>query len=60
MLRYCANVKAIRYESTSLNKIVADKLLRVIIALFCMAREVLIAVLVLKILINTTFMNILK
>ena len=25
MLRYCANLKAIRYESTSLNKIVADK-----------------------------------
>ena len=25
MLRYCANLKAIRYESTSLNRIVADK-----------------------------------
>ena len=24
MLRYCANLKAIRYESTSLNRIVAD------------------------------------
>ena len=24
-LRYCANLKAIRYESTSLNRIVADK-----------------------------------
>ena len=24
MIRYCANVKAIRYESTSLNRIVAD------------------------------------
>ena len=25
MLCYCANLKAIRYESTSLNRIVADK-----------------------------------
>ena len=25
MLRYCANLKAIGYESTSLNRIVADK-----------------------------------
>ena len=25
VLRYCANLKAIRYESTSLNSIVADK-----------------------------------
>ena len=25
MLRYCANLKAIRYESTSLKSIVADK-----------------------------------
>ena len=25
MLRYCANLKAIRYESTTLNGIVADK-----------------------------------
>ena len=25
MLRYCANLKAIRYESTSLNRVVADK-----------------------------------
>ena len=33
MLRYCANLKAIRYESTSLNKIVADKSHRVIVAL---------------------------
>ena len=32
MLRYCANVKAIRYESTSLNRIVADKSHRVIVA----------------------------
>ena len=32
MLRYCVNLKAIRYESTSLNKIVADKLHRVIVA----------------------------
>ena len=31
MLRYCANLKAIRYESTSLNRIVADKLHRVIV-----------------------------
>ena len=29
MLRYCTNLKAIRYESTSLNRIVADKLHRV-------------------------------
>ena len=33
VLRYCANLKAIRYESTSLNRIVADKLHRVILAL---------------------------
>ena len=32
MLRYCANLKAIRYESTSLNRIVADKWHRVIVA----------------------------
>ena len=32
MLRYCANLKAIRYESTSLNRIVADKSHRVIAA----------------------------
>ena len=32
MLRYCANLKAIRYESTSLNKIVADKSHCVIVA----------------------------
>ena len=25
VLRYCANVKAIKYESTSLNRIAADK-----------------------------------
>ena len=31
-LRYCANLKAIRYESASLNRIVADKLHRVIVA----------------------------
>ena len=31
--RYCANLKAIRYESTSLNRIVADKSDRVIAAL---------------------------
>ena len=33
MLRYCANLKAIRYESTSLNGIIADKSRRVIVAL---------------------------
>ena len=32
MLRYCANMKAIRYESTSSNRIVADKSYRVIVA----------------------------
>ena len=32
MLRYCANLKAIRYESTNLNRIVADKSHRVIVA----------------------------
>ena len=32
MLCYCANLKAIRYESTSLNRIVADKSHRVIVA----------------------------
>ena len=31
MLRYCANLKAIKYESTSLNRIVADKSHRVIV-----------------------------
>ena len=33
ILRYCANLKAIRYESTSLNRILADKCHRVIVAL---------------------------
>ena len=33
MLRHCANLKAIRYESTSLNRIAADKSQRVIVAL---------------------------
>ena len=33
MLRYCANLKAIRYESTSLKRIVADKSHGVIVAL---------------------------
>ena len=33
MLRYCANLKVIRYESTSLNRIVANKSHRVIVAL---------------------------
>ena len=32
MLRYCAKLKAIRYESTNLNRIVADKSHRVIVA----------------------------
>ena len=33
MLRYCANLKVIRDESTSFNRIVADKSHRVIVAL---------------------------
>ena len=33
MLRYCMNLKAIRYESTTLNGIVADKSHHVIVAL---------------------------
>ena len=33
MLHYCANLKAIRYESTRLNRILADKSRRVIVAL---------------------------
>ena len=33
MLLYCENLKAIRYESTSLNRIVADKSRSVIVAL---------------------------
>ena len=33
MLRYCADLKAIRYESTSLNRIAADKSHRVTVAL---------------------------
>ena len=32
MIRYCANLKMIRYESMSLNEIVADKSHRVIVA----------------------------
>ena len=32
MLRYCTNLKAIRYESTSFNRIVAHKSHRVIAA----------------------------
>ena len=32
ILRYCANLKAIRYESTSLNRIGADNSHRVIVA----------------------------
>ena len=33
MLGYCANLKEIRYESTSLNRILADKSHRVIVAI---------------------------
>ena len=33
ILSYCANLKAIRYESTSFNRIVADKSHHVIVAL---------------------------
>ena len=33
MLCYCANLKAIRYKSTSFNRIVADKVHRVITVL---------------------------
>ena len=32
VLRYCANLKAIRYKSTSLNRIIANKSHRVIVA----------------------------
>ena len=32
MLRYCANLKVIRYKSATLNRIVADKSHRVIVA----------------------------
>ena len=35
MLSYCANLKAIRYESMSLDRIVADKSHRVIVAQGC-------------------------
>ena len=38
VLRYCANLKAIRYESTSLIRIVADKSYRVIVALDSISR----------------------
>ena len=41
MLRYYANLKAIRYESTSLKRIVADKSHRVIVALAWAVRAVL-------------------
>ena len=34
MLHYCASLKSIRYESLSLNRIVPDKLLRVIVDYF--------------------------
>ena len=39
MLRYCANLNAIRYESTNLNRIVADESHRVIVALGIQFRE---------------------
>ena len=39
MLRYCENLKAIRYESTSLNRIVGDKSHRVIVALNSYAED---------------------
>ena len=32
MMRYCANLKAIRYKLTSFNRVVADKLHRVFVA----------------------------
>ena len=35
ILRYCANLKAVRYESTSLNRNVADKSHRVVVAYVC-------------------------
>ena len=38
VLSYCANLKAIRYESTSSNRIVADKSHRVIVALVVRVR----------------------
>ena len=38
MLRYCVNLKAIRYESTSFHRIVADKSHRVIVAYLIIAR----------------------
>ena len=39
-LRYCANLKAIKYESTSLNRIVADKPHRVVAALWRKTRSI--------------------
>ena len=35
MPRHCVNLKAIRYESTNLNRIAADKSHRVIVASAC-------------------------
>ena len=35
VLSYCANFKAIRCESVSLNRVVADKLHRVVVAKAC-------------------------
>ena len=43
MLRYCANLKAIRYESTTLNRIVPDKSHRVIVTLHLRHAVVLIS-----------------
>ena len=40
MIRYFGNFKVIRYASTSLNRIVADKLHRVIVALNCLPDKV--------------------
>ena len=50
MLRYCANLKAIRYryESTSVNRIVADKLHRVIVASVTMSFDLAWTVIFLK------------
>ena len=39
MLRYCSNLKAIRYESMSLNRIAADKSHHVIVALTGLLRN---------------------
>ena len=49
MLRYCANLKAIRYESTSFSRIVTDKSHPVIVAIVWLLKT---TVLSLKYLIN--------